>query len=139
MRLLFAGIIGGMIGFLQLLIIAAIEAAHSTSPDFAAASDLAFAIFGCFFVVEALSVITLSIYRISPWILRLLRADWDADRTILERKKHSRALHAATIISTLGRRVILMIDHQTWDPILLVSLIVALAAFLIPRPSKREK
>ena len=138
MRLLLAGIIGGFVGLIQLFIILLIETSHDNSPSGLLASDTAFSIFAIFVLVEIFGVITLSIYRISPWVLRLLRADWDAQRTIHERNKHSHAIHASILIATIGRRATVMIDTQTYDSVLFISLIVALAAFIIPKPKKRK-
>ena len=138
MRLLLAGIIGGFVGLIQLFIILAIETSHDNSPSGLLASETAFAIFAIFVLIEIFGVITLSIYRISPWILRLLGADWDAQRTIREKNKHSHAIHASILIATIGRRATVMIDTQAYDILLVISLLVALAAFIIPKPSKRK-
>lgn len=133
MRLAFAGLFGAFIGLIQLFVIAAIES-RGSGPSGVHASDVVYPIWALLVFLEVVGVIALSMYRVAPWILRILRADWEV-RKVLEGRAQNRGWIGRSVIAcTMLRRAIVMIDAEAWSFDLLLSLAVALACLLVPLP-----
>jgi hypothetical protein len=138
MRLLFAGCVGAFVGLLQLFAIMAIEF-RAGGPSGIDSSELAFPIFGALVFAEIIGVIALSMYRVAPWILRLLRADWEEQKVREGGKVHSGWLVRLVVVTSLLRRAVVMIDARLWSFDLLLSLGVALLCLLVPTPKAKPK
>ena len=133
MNALLAGLIGGFFGLLQLFAILVIETRDEREKSGLLSSDTAFPIFAALVMTEIMCVMALSIYRISPWLLRKTGDAWEADRVGAARKRYGPMLRRTTVIATVLRRVVVMVDAGSFSPHLALSLGVALAAFLIPK------
>ncbi len=135
-----AGVVSGFIGVFQLIAIALVEAANSDGPGgHDIADDTVHAVFALFLTAEIVSVIISAIYRFSPWILRLLKAHWEARETLEQRRQSRRLILGATFFSTLGRRLIVMFDTGTFETPLVGTFLIALIAFAIPPPKRSLK
>ena len=135
MRLVFAGLVGAFIGLIQLFVIAAIES-RGSDPSGVHSSGAVFPVWAFLVFLEVVGVIALSMYRVAPWILRILRADWEV-RKVLEGRARNRGWIGRSVIAcTMLRRAIVMIDVGAWSFDLLLSLAVALACFLVPLPKE---
>jgi hypothetical protein len=134
MNALFAGIVAGFCGLLQLIAIMAIEMQDENEKSGFLASDIAFPIFALLVLTEIMCVLALSMYRISPWLFRKIGDDWEANRIASARERYGTALQSTTIAATVLRRVVVMIDAGSFSSHLALSLGVALAVFLIPKP-----
>lgn len=117
----------------QLCIIAALEASRSTEPSGILSSEVAFPVFACLVALEIFCVITLAMYRISPWILHFLRDDFEAARIQDGKTRYSTMLSRVSILAIVARRVVIAIDYQTLDFALLISIPLALSSIFIPR------
>lgn len=136
MRLIFAGCVGALVGLLQLIAAMAIEAREG-GPSGIYSSDLAFPIFAILVLAEIFGVIALSMYRIAPWVLRLLRADWEAQKVREGKRDHAGWIAQTVVVAALLRRIVVMVDAQAWSPDLALSLVVTLLCLLIPTPKKQ--
>jgi len=131
---LLAGIIGGFCGLLQLFAIFLIESAYDQERSGTLVSDQVFPIFAMLVMTEIICVIALSAYRISPWILRVLGDDWEANRISSAKKKYGTILQRLTLVATVSRRLIVMVDGGAFSFQMLASLCVALLPLIVPRP-----
>lgn len=134
MNSLLAAILSGFIGLGQLITILILENHEDQDASGLLSSELIFPIFAALVMTEILTVISLSIYRISPWLLRLTGEKWEADRVARARTRYGSNLQLATILATVLRRLVVAIDSGTLSVNLGASLAVALAALAIPRP-----
>ena len=134
MRLLIAGIVGGFVGFVQLFTIWMIEYTNESGRSGALSSDAVFPWFAALVMVEIMCVMALSMYRISPWIARLLGDSFEADRITEGRKRYGLILQRTTITAISLRRIIVGFDAGEFSWALSGSWAVALAPLLIPRP-----
>jgi len=134
MNALVAGLIAGLCGLLQLFAIMAIEMHDDKEKSGMLASDSAFPIFALLVMTEIMCVMALSMYRIAPWLLRVTGDKWEANRVTTAKKRYGTMLQRATVIATLARRIVVMADAGTFSSNLVLSLGVALAAFLVPKP-----
>ena len=98
------------------------------------ASDSAFPIFALLVMTEIMCVMALSMYRISPWLLRVTGDQWESDRVTTAKKRYGTILQRTTVVATVARRIVVMVDAGAFSPNLALSLGVALAAFLVPKP-----
>lgn len=133
MRLLIAAIISGFIGIIQLCVIVAIEASRAPESDGPLLSGVAFLLFAVMVAAEIFCVITMAMYRITPWILYLMRDGWEADRIQRVKQKYATAITLATTGAVLARRVVVAIDSRSFDLALLLSLFIGLVSILVPK------
>jgi hypothetical protein len=133
MRLAFAGLLGAFIGLIQLFVIAAIES-RGSGPSGVHASDAMYPVWAFLVFSEIVGVIALSMYRVAPWILRVLRADWEVRKVLEGRARNRGWIGRSVIVCTMLRRALVMIDAGTWSFDLMLSLAVALACLLVPLP-----
>ena len=133
MKLFFAGLVGGFIGLLQLFAIFYIEK-HEDGPSGVQASDIVFMIFGFLVMIEVICVMALSMYRISPWVVRILGDKWEANRITEAKKEYGIHLHRISLFATTVRRLIVMVDAGSFSISLLASMGIALFPFILPKP-----
>ena len=134
MNALIAGLVAGFCGFLQLFAIMMIEMQDDKEKSGILASDSAFPLFALLVMTEILCVMALSMYRIAPWLLRVTGDKWEAERVTIARKRYGTILQRTAVIAPLARRIVVMLDAGAFSTSLALSLGVALAAFLVPKP-----
>lgn len=128
------GFIGGLFGFFQLIGILVIETKRAEEKSGMLSSDSVFPVFGLLVMVEIMSVMALSMYRVSPWVARLVGEDAQAERISAGKRRYGKVLQYTTVATTFLRRAVVMIDDGHFSPALMASLSVALAPLLLPRP-----
>lgn len=134
MNTFLASLIGGFCGLLQLVVIAVIESRNEHEQSGLLASDVAFAIFAVLVMAEIICVIALAMYRICPWLLRKTGDAWEADRVDEGRRRSEVWLQNTTVAATVLRRIVVTVDSGSFSSNLLLTLGVALAPLLIPKP-----
>lgn len=134
MNALLAGLIAGFFGLLQLCAIMMIEMQDEREKSGILAGEAVFPLFALLVMAEIMCVMALSMYRIAPWLLRVTGDKWEADRVTGARKRYGSVLQRAAVIAPLARRIVVMIDAGAFSATLALSLGVALAAFVVPKP-----
>jgi|GEM_PF-6397880 len=134
MNTLLAGILGGFCGLVQLVMILALETRDADAKSGLLSGDAVFPIFACLVMIEIVSVIALAMYRVSPWILRLVGDPDEANRITSGKRKYGARLFHLTLIATVARRILVMVDFGVFVPSLFLSLGIALAPMILPRP-----
>jgi hypothetical protein len=132
MRVLLAGLISALVGCIQLVVILMIESRGTDERSGLIGGDVAFVVFALLVLTEVICVVALSMYRLSPWILKFLRDDWEACRVANAKRRYAAILQYTTVCAVLLRRVVVMIDTHSFSSGLLLSLCVALVSFLMP-------
>ncbi len=128
------GLIGGFCGLVQLFAILLIESHEADEQSGFFSSDMAFPIFASLVMTEILCVMALSMYRVAPWVAHLIGDDWEERRISAGKRRYGEILQRTTVVATVLRRAVVMIDAGGFSPKLLFSLGVALAPLLIPKP-----
>ncbi len=98
------------------------------------ASEYAFLVFAVLVMTEIMCVMALSMYRISPWLLRITGDQGEADRVTAAKKRYGTILQRTTVVATVTRRIVVSMDAGAFSTNLALSLGIALAAFLVPKP-----
>jgi len=128
-----AGVVGGVVGAIQLLAMAWLD--EQTSRPFPK-EDWAQGAFVCLSVLQVFAVIALTMYRVSPWVARFLGNTYEADSIEVEGVTRRVVFQwAATIIIFLQRAVVVVSDWRVSKETAF-ALVIALLPLLIPSPPK---
>ena len=133
MNSLLAAMIAGFCGLMQLIVILVIETENDEKSGLLTSDDV-FPYFALLVMTEIMCIMALSIYRISPWLLRVTGEKREADRVSSAYRRYGTILARTTIVATLLRRGIVMIDTSSFSTNLTFSLLIPLTLILIPRP-----
>lgn len=139
MRAFLAALAGGTCGALQLFAILVIEMNQEDERSGLDASDAAWPVFAFLVTVEIISVMALSMYRISPWVARALGDDWEAQRITAGKRRYGVILQRVTVGVTFARRLLVTVDAGAFSLSILYTLSIALIPLLIPRPPQQYR
>ena len=134
MRLLFAGLLSGVLGLLLIILFFAVEGAGQEFPSALLVRESLAPLVSLSLLVEIVSVLGLTIYRCSPWILRGLGARDDAEAVLLQKRLHGPVFIHAAYGSALLRRALVVADTGRLTLELLLSFFIAVAPLLLPKP-----
>lgn len=137
MQAFIAALVGGGIGFTQVLVLAMIDAASSDETAMPK-GDAAYWIFACSWVAETIAVIVISMYRFSPFIARLLGDEWEANRIKKERRTKIATVEWLSSAAIVVRRGILFFDSGHLSSGLFVGLAIASLPFIVPAPKGKR-
>jgi hypothetical protein len=130
MRAFVAAIVGGGIGFMQVFILALLDASRneeSTLPK----GDAAYWIFACTWVAETIAVIAISMYRFSPFVARMLGDNWEANRSKKEKKTKVATVEWLSSAAIIVRRAVQLFDSGHLSRGLFFGLAIASLPFVI--------
>ena len=132
MRSFIAASIGAIVGFAVVFALAVAD-----SDEFPV-GDIAFVFFAIGWCLEALAIVILCMYRVSPWIARALLDDWESERIKKAGVRNRRTVEAVCSIGIVLRRGMQTFDsgHLTWASVL--ALAVAVLPFLLPSPKGKQ-
>lgn len=139
MRFFVASLVAAGLGLIQLCVIWFIESQYTQEKSGLLGDEIAFIIFGILIFAEAMCVIALSMYRITPWLLHLMRDDWEANRIKTGRKTRGPILHYVALGAFILRRLVTMVDNQSYSAELLLTLGIALLPFFVPKPKTARR
>jgi hypothetical protein len=137
MRAFVASLIGGGIGFAQVIILAIVDSSNddrSRVPQ----GDIAYWVFAATWMAETISVIAISMYRFSPFIVRVMGDDWEADRINKGRRSSGPKIEMAASAAIVVRRIVQYMDIGHISAGTVIGLTIATFPFLIPHPIKRN-
>jgi hypothetical protein len=132
MRSFIAASIGAIVGFAVVFALAVAD-----SDEFPV-GDIAFVLFAIGWCLEALAIVILCMYRVSPWIARALLDEWESERIRKAGAKNRRTVEVVCSIGIVLRRGMQTFDsgHLTWASAL--ALILAALPFLLPPPNEKR-
>ena len=136
MRAFIAATIGASVGFLQFLLMAFLDASRDDSRM--PTGDFAYSVFAATWLAEMFGLIVIAMYRVSPWIARLLRDDWEASRILRDKKSHvsvAEWLSSAAVVIRVAIRIVVS-GHVSLGSVLGVAF--ASLPFVLPRPERKR-
>jgi hypothetical protein len=136
MRSFIAACIGAVVGFIAVAIIALLDSmsGESKMPE----GEPLFWLFASAWMAEGFAVIVICMYRISPWIARALRDEWESKRIANAGKMHVPWLERACALAIAVRRTAQTIDTGHISAGLFVALVVAALPFVLPKPKGKK-
>lgn len=134
-RAFIAALIGAGIGMTQFIYVAFLDAEHG---GFLPKGDLAYFFFSLTWLAEMFALIVIAMYRISPWIARLLRDEWEASRILRDRKRNVSVLEWISMVAILGRAAVRAVDSGHITSAVVVGGVFALVPFFVPNPRGKK-
>jgi hypothetical protein len=131
MRRAIAAVVGGLVGFLQIMTIAFLDERAGRPPI---KGDLAAVLFVVLMCLDVMAVIALSMFRVSPFVARLLGDTQEAQRIEESKKIRRFAIQTASAIIILLQRIVVAVSDGHVSKESAIALAVALLPFALPAP-----
>jgi hypothetical protein len=131
-----AALVGAAIGMTQFICVAFFDAAQG---GFLPKGDFAYFVFSLTWLAEMFALIVIAMYRIAPWIARLLGDEWEASRIRKDKQSHVALIEWVSMAAILGRAIIRTIDSGHLTTAVVVGGAFAIVPLIIPRPSTKKK
>ncbi len=128
-------VIGGSIGMVQFLWLAFADAERPDShlPK----GDVWFWIFALTWVLEMVALIAIGMYRIAPWVTRLLGDSFETYWILKEKRQHYNLIIIASSAAVLLRALVSAIDAGALTQSVGLGLLFAALPFMLPSPKPR--
>jgi hypothetical protein len=136
MRAFIAATIGALVGFLQFLLLAFLDASRDASSM--PAGDVAYSVFAATWIAEMFGLIVIAMYRVSPWIARLLRDDWEASRILRDKKSHISIAECLSSAAIVVRVVIRIVDSGHISLGSFLGVVFASLPFVLSHPERKK-
>lgn len=120
----------------QFIYLAFLDASREDS--FLPRGDAAYFVFSLTWLAEMFALIIIAMYRISPWIARALRDEWEASRILRDKRRHVAALEWVSSMAIFVRAMVRGLDSGHLSSAVVIGAAFACVPFVIPRPRPRE-
>ena len=131
-----AALIAASVGMTQFIFVAFLDA---TQGGFLPKGDLAYFFFSLTWLAEMFALIVIAMYRIAPWIARLLRDEWEASRILRDRRRHVAIIEWISMSAILIRALVRAVDSGQLTSAVVVGSAFAFVPLIIPRPRIKQK
>lgn len=130
-----AALVGSAVGMCQFLYVAFLDAAQG---GFLPKGDLEYFFFSLTWLAEMFALIVIAMYRIAPWVARLLRDEWEASRILRDKRQHVTLIEWVSMAAILSRAVIRAVDSGHLTSAVAVGSAFAFVPLIIPRPRVKK-
>lgn len=125
-------VIGGSIGLAQFCLLVYLD---STNPDSnLPANDFVFWIFAATWVFEMVALMAIGMYRIAPWVTRVLGDSFETYWILKEKKKHYSLIIVVAAITVLIRAIVRVVDTGSLSQSAALGFLFAALPFVLPSP-----
>ena len=135
-RAFVAALTAAAIGMTQFIYLAFLDASREDS--FLPKGDFAYFLFSLTWLTEMFALIVIAMYRIAPWIARVLRDDWEATRILRDKRQHVSILEWSSTIAIVARALVRVIDSGQVTSVVIVGTAFGIVPLLIPRPRQKK-
>jgi len=134
-RAFIAALSGAAVGMTQFRYVAFLDAAHG---GFLPKGDVAYFFFSLTWLAEMFALIVIAMYRIAPWIARLLRDEWEASRILRDKRRHVATIEWVSMAAILTRAVVRAVDSGQFTSAVVVGSAFAFLPLIVPRPRAKQ-
>ncbi len=134
-RAFIAALTGAAVGMTQFLYVAFLDAEHG---GLLPKGDVAYFFFSLTWLAEMLALIVIAMYRIAPWIARLLRDDWEASRILRDKRRHVAIIEWVSMAAILTRALVRAVDSGEVTSAVVVGSAFAVLPLILSRPRANQ-
>jgi hypothetical protein len=138
MRAFISALTSAGIGFFAVIVIASIDATAHPEEKGMPSGDIDFWIFAALWIAEALSVMVIAMYRLTPIFAKLLGDDWEEVRLKPGARVWLPRLEIGSSIAISFRRAVIALDSGSFTSAFWFALAIAAVPVIIRIRTKKK-